>query len=147
MWGDIIDVAEEGGIASAVSGETLKSGGLGPCIAIGIFNPIKLKATMLHEANFAMDNELDNILEEVIADLGNKKRLIVHVIGNSISTNEGKEQKEYQIANREYVEDILANYFDPSQVTIEWTEPNNTSELTIEIDEGRFEVNTIPITK
>lgn len=124
---------------TACSDDILCSGGLGPCIAIVIYNPKSKCAVMMHEANWAVDNTLYERLERIIAELGNKKKLKVFAVGNAVFSDDSDEEKDYILDNRGYVIDELSHFFAHENITTKWLKEDNTAEMVFYTGSGKYE--------
>jgi len=119
--------------------DTLSSGGLGSCIAIGVYDPKTRSGYMMHEPIFQYAN-LDEKIQEIKRDYGNLARLKLFVAGNSLSWDDA-EQREFERSDRPYVERILRKYFQNSQLQIKWTPDNHIAELFLDTSSGEFDLD------
>ena len=120
--------------------DTLRSGGLGPCIAIGVYDPKSKSGYMMHEGNFQYE-DLDGAIQVIERDYGDLSSLKVFATGNSLSSyDDDEEQREYEIANRPFVEQILNKYFQASQLQIEWMPDDVTADLYLYTSNGEFDL-------
>jgi hypothetical protein len=115
----------------------LRSGGLGPGTAIGIYNKKNKTGYMLHEACFLYAN-LEESLEKIKKDYTNLDNLKVYVTGNSLSSDDTKEQRNFELENRTYVENTLKKYFNSKQIKFDWLEDDLTTELILDLKTGKF---------
>lgn len=136
--GETIEVGQ-GEEKSACNDDMLCSGGLGPCIAIVIYNPKSKCAVMMHEANWAVDNTLHERLERITAELGNKKNLKAFAVGNAVLSDDSDEEKEYILENRDYVIDELLHFFTHENTTLKWLKEDNTAEMIFYPSSGKYE--------
>ncbi len=122
-------------------GGVLTSGGMNPCIAIAIYNPYNKCAYMIHDPSFVMSNNLNERIQKIIEDLGDQKRLIIQVAGNSTLSTEDDEPNNDILENRSYVEKSLQKFFKKSQIKIQWAEPDMSTVLTLNTETGKFDVD------
>ena len=116
---------------------TLRSGGLFPCIAVGIFDRLSHHAYLIHEPNAAIDKNLPGFCRNVLGK-SRKENLKVWVTGAAIF--EDDEESTYVLGNRTYAETIMSEYFEDDQLFIQWL-PNNTyGELTNNTTSGEFTI-------
>ncbi len=92
---------------------------LGPCIAIGVYDPKTRSGYMMHEPHF-QHTDLDGKIQKIQKDYGDLSRLSVFVAGNSLASDDDEAQREYERANRPFVEGVLKKHFQDSQVKIRW---------------------------
>ena len=134
--------AESGKITFANDGDVLQSGGLGPCIAIGIYDYQKKCGHMMHEANWHVDANLDERIEEILKQVGDKKKLEIYVLGNSRDTDDDNEMQEFVLENRKYVRCILLKIFQKKQIKFNWLTDDTVGDLILDTGTGKFEVVT-----
>jgi hypothetical protein len=109
---------------------TIYSGGLGPCIAIAVYNRRQKKAWMIHHPNMDSNQPLDTFFKK--ATQGTKiKNLTIFVTGCSIDGIESESDRHCRLA-RQYTEEILAKWFTEEQVVISWSEPGALTEMIID---------------
>jgi hypothetical protein len=119
--------------------DTLSSGGLGPCIAIGVFDPKTRSGYMMHEPHFR-SVDLDGKINEIRKDYGDLTRLRVFATGNSLSSYESEGQRKFERSNRLYVEQTLRKYFRDSQLQIRWMPDDHNVVLFLDTSTGEFEL-------
>ena len=124
----------------ANSPDILRSGGLGPCIAIGIYDSKTKSGYMMHGLDFQSD-DLDGKIQEIKKDYGNLTELQIFAVGNSLDSFDNEEQREYEIINRPFVEQILRKYFQDSQLQIKWIHDDHCAELFLDTSTGEFELD------
>jgi len=120
--------------------DILRSSGLGPCIAIGFYDPQTRSGYMTHEAHYQYA-DLDGQIQEIQGDYGDLSRLKVCAIGNSMEKDMDKEEREFAISSRPHVEQILRKYFDDSQIQFKWMPDDYNAELTLDTLTGEFDVD------
>ncbi len=125
--------------------DVLKSGGLGPCIAIGVYNPSDRSGYMLHEADPQTTNYLMEFLRTIEADYGGMDGLRVRVGGNSLSNADtiDRSLREYQKCNRIYVKNTLLNYFERRRIIFRRAPDDNNCELVLDLQKGSFDYDSV----
>ncbi|MFH1456439.1 MAG: hypothetical protein ABIF40_05845 [archaeon] len=113
---------------------------LGPCVAIGIYHPETRSGYMMHEPHF-QHTDLDGKIQKIQEDYGSLSRLRVFVAGNSLASDDNKKQREYERANRPFVEEVLKKYFQKSQVRIRWMPDNHSCGLYLHTSTGKFQLD------
>lgn len=121
----------------ANSPDILESGGLGPCIAIGVYDSKTKSGYMIHELDYA---DLDRKIREIKRDYCDLRRLKIFVVGNSLDSFGSKEQREYEISKRPCIEQTLRKYFQDSQLQIRWTPDDYCAELFLDTSTGEFKL-------
>ena len=120
--------------------DTLRSGGLGPCIAIGVYDPMTRSGYMMHEPHF-QSADLDKNINEIRRDYGDLIRLRVFVAGNSLDSDDDAKQREFNRSNRPYVEQTLKKYFQVSQLQVNWMPDDHIAVLSLDTSTGEFELD------
>lgn len=120
---------------------TLNSGGLGPCIAIAIYNRKTRHGFMIHHPNLDVDRILEDLLPKVISKLGRASSLKVEVAGCAVDRLD-KVMDSKCLSARSYVEQQLQNNFLSENIRIEWSDPGDITELTLDTQSGIFSRNT-----
>jgi hypothetical protein len=115
----------------------ISSGGLGPCIGIGILNKRKRTGYMLHYTDFKNEDKLETVLYKIIQHLEDKNSLKIYVTGSSFS--ESDDDAERCEENRNYVKSALLSTFKRRQIIFDWLKPNQVTELIMDVDNGIFE--------
>ncbi|MFW6024728.1 MAG: hypothetical protein ACOCRX_00130 [Candidatus Woesearchaeota archaeon] len=117
----------------------LNSGGLGPCVAIGFYNPNEKSGYMLHHPMPYKDN-LDNYFNEIKEDYKDTSNLEIYVTGNSPSMSDDINQIDHYNL-RELIEESLTDYFYDSKLNYDWTDDYNCiTNLILDLEKGHFEV-------
>ena len=120
----------------------LQSGGLGPCIAIGFYDPKTRSGYMMHEPGMR-HTDLSGRIQQIKRDYGGLSKLEVFVTGNSLSSNDDDTQREYVRSDRLFVEKIIKKYFRKSQVQIQWLPDNHIGELYLDTTTGQFSLEMV----
>ena len=120
--------------------DTLSSGGLGPCIAIGVYDPKTRTGYMMHEPHFQYP-DLDGKINEIRGDYGDLTRLRVFAAGNSLASDDDAKQRDFERSDRPYVEQTLRKYFQDSQLQIRWMPDDHSAELFLDTSTGEFELD------
>jgi hypothetical protein len=129
----VIEQQESG---SATYPDILTSGGLWPCIAIGILDTKKRVAYMLHEPNASVDENIKPFLNQILSK-HKKENLKVYVTGGRVLKEEDETQRRYVAEQKSYVEEILKQTFEYEQITFNWAD-NFFCELIIDTATGEF---------
>ncbi|MBR9692270.1 hypothetical protein GOV06_05805 [Candidatus Woesearchaeota archaeon] len=116
--------------------DILKSGGLGPCIAIGVYDPNTKTGYMVHIPGMS-DENLSKFLEVVKNDYPNLDDLIVEAFGAGMDDCEDKEYHEYLKLDRKYVEKKLSKLF--KNLVCDWLPNNCVGELILDTHTGEFD--------
>ena len=143
---DTFDVGQ-GERKKACKGDILNSGGLGPCIAIVIYNPKSKCAIMMHEPNWETDNKLTEYLKEITEELGNKEDLKAFAMGNAIFSDDSEEQRKYILGNRDYVKEELLVFLKKENITTKWLDADYTAEMVFYTGSGKFEFDSYRMDK
>lgn len=117
----------------------IRSGGLGPCIAIGIYDKKKRRGYMIHESNASHNQEVPTFIENVLKK-SKKDNLTVYVAGGEISNLDEPEDKEYTQGCRDYVKEELDRIFDINQIIYNWNNTPNIIELILSTEDGKFHI-------
>jgi hypothetical protein len=125
----------------ASNGDFLCSGGLGPCIAIAIYNKKTKEGAMNHHPAWVHDKVLDIELQKIIMKLGKIADLQVVVAGANLDTQDDKEQREIVRSSREYVTETLSSFFKGNQINITWTDDNSFTEMTLDTATSKVELD------
>lgn len=132
------------GIIKGKAPTILRSGGLGPCTAIGIFNKEDKTGYMLHEPYF-LYADLEEKLEIIKKDYARLDNLKVYVTGNSLSSQDDENQRNFEFGDREYVENTLKKYFTNKQIKFDWLKDDLTTELSLNLNTGKFTTDVEPL--
>lgn len=135
----------------AYSPDSLRSGGLGICIAIGVYDPQTSSGHMIH--HFAFSNyfgELALFIHRLLQNYGDLSRLHVVAVGGARQTvgryDEGLGEindidlNPQVLGSRSVVEDTIITYFANAEVYIEWTPLDGCRELYLETESGTFSI-------
>jgi|TARA_Y100000310_G_scaffold191260_1_gene191261 hypothetical protein len=120
---------------------TLWSGGLGPCIGIGIYDPKTRSGYMMHEPHFQYV-DLDDKIRQIQEDYGDLSRLKVLAAGNSLASDDDAHQRNFEKSNRPFVEQTLRKYFGNSQLQIRWAPDDYWTEMFLETSTGELRTET-----
>lgn len=131
-----------GETGEAGSPTIISSGGLGPCVAIGVFDEVKLKGYMAHLQDPDQSDELDKFLNYALEETGNRT-LTVWVTGAAIENEDDDVMIDEIMATRKYVENELAERIPNSKLTIAWSSDNCINELYLSTSSGEFEVEKL----
>lgn len=136
----IIAETSEGPV-KANSPDVLRSGGLGPCIAIGLYDPLTMSGYMIHDHHFS-EADVIGFKRAVQADYVDLSRLHVVAIGAGYSTAiEDQEERAITEAMRSEVEQSINNFFAGAQIYIEWTPDDKGNELFLDTLTGTFGID------
>ena len=123
------------------SPDALKSGGVGPCIAIAVYDPLTQSGYMMHEASFILA-DLGDTLRKIERDYGGLKRLKVCAFGSGIPSSllpgTLPDLADRILEIRAFVEATLREYFDESQIKTRWLEKGWVGELFLHTSSGQF---------
>ncbi|MFA4875584.1 MAG: hypothetical protein WC956_03800 [bacterium] len=130
----------------ASSPDVLYSGGLWPCVAIGIYDPRTKSGYMIHYVPHAAGLEKD--LERVRQDFRESAPLRIYVHGNSQTSEvEDQEEKEFAIkVLRPHVLTALKQCFPDARITVRWLKDDYTGELYLNTANGKFSHDDISLT-
>jgi len=131
-------------LGRAASPDILFSGGLGPCVAIAVYNPHIKTGYMMHEPNLGIRrNSLKEFISAIKRETTNMLELKVCATGSSpFYDGEGLliDCKE----SRRIAEDTIRKEFQKKNVRIEWTPQNFSSALSLYTETGKFEITRFP---
>lgn len=117
----------------------LNSGGLGPCVAIGIYNPNERSGYMIHHPMPYKDN-LNSFFKVIKKDYKNTSNLKIYVTGNSPSETDDLTQDEHY-SLRTLVEESIENNFESSKLRYDWTDDLNCiTSLILDLEKEKFSV-------
>jgi hypothetical protein len=128
---------EDGLTGETCSPGVISSGGLGPCIAIGIYDTRRKYGYMIHEANMAFNSELSAFLTNVLSK-SNKEDLSVYIAGGEINNVASKNDNKHVRECRNHVKTELLKLFDKKQIKINWNNSSDAIELILETENGKF---------
>lgn len=123
--------------------DEIRSGGLGPCIAVGIFHPSKATGYMFHAAAPHLNTLLEEFLRHVVSETKNSKSLRIYICGASIEDEDEEEEIEQATEARHYVESLVRKTLNTAKITISWAKDNVTSELILNTETGKFSEENI----
>ncbi len=134
----------------AYSPDVLSSGGLGPCIAVGVFDPLTRSGYIMHSPGFKicepeMEFNLFRIIEDYLGSSRDLSKLKVFAAGCAFERDDDLDFRKFKIDERAHAERILRNYFNDSQLTIKWTPNNHIAALSLYTSTGKFEVDYIDL--
>ncbi len=132
MYDITIGTGEAG---KAENPQIISSGGMGPCISIGIYDPITKRGYMRHQNSPDNDSEMEDFIIKTLTECFNANILDVYVAGGA----EGK-FAEGVLDSRIYVEELLLKYFDKDQIKTKWSKYDTTTELILNCKTGKFKV-------
>ena len=121
----------------AYSPNILCSGGIGPCVAISIYDSKSKSGYMLHDPSPTLMKRISPFLKEVIEDYGSVSGLEVHVTGAAIC--DGEDFEEVLPLEREYTLKELYKVFKEDQVFVEWLPNNTIGELILYLKDGSYD--------
>jgi chemotaxis receptor (MCP) glutamine deamidase CheD len=119
----------------------ISSGGLGPCIAVGIYDKKSRSGYMMHKAGADNDKDLEVFLRDTLKST-TKEDLKVWVCGGVIDVDDGDEA-DVQSA-RNHVINLIEEYFEKEQVSINWAKPRTITELILNTETGKFTIEKRP---
>jgi hypothetical protein len=122
------------------SPEIISSGGLGPCIAIGIYHKRKKKGYMLHVACPSASASAETFLDHVIKETKNTETLKVYVCGSSIERRDGRESVEDANQDREFIKELINEKLKTRNTEFNWAPSDATTELFLDVQNGEFSV-------
>ena len=123
--------------ATAHSPDILYSGGIGPCIAIAIYDPYSKIGHMMHSPDFELVNLKEDI-EKIVQQSKDPSSLKVYAIGNSLDSEDDEELQNFVLNNRILVEKTLKEIFGEHQLEIFWAPSDHICTLTLDILRGEF---------
>ena len=134
-----------GEIEKATFPDMLRSGGLGPCVAVAFYHPQSRSGYLLHE-HYTDEAKLEANLAILKRDYGDLSSLLVFATGNSLSSygNGNAEQTHFDLCIRRQVEQMLARHFTKSQIRVEWLPDQHSGELYLDTATGNFKVEKEP---
>lgn len=126
-----------GEMNKAYSPDILRTEGLGPCIAVAVYDPVTESGYMIHALPHT---SLESKIKEIRDDYGDLTRLRVFVTGNSLSLNscQGAEQGGDDLSDRPYVEGIIKRNFNRRRIKIQWLPDCHCGELCLDTSTGKF---------
>lgn len=127
-----------GELKKALYPDILCSGGLGPCIAVAVYDPVTRSGYMLHEHH----PNIEAKIKEIQKDYQDLSRVQVFVTGNSLFSDFDAEQTAFERSFRADVEKIISQYFNQRQTEIQWLADNLCGELYLYTSSGKFIVDS-----
>ena len=121
----------------AESPDVLRSGGLGPCIAIGVYDPLTKAGYMAHHQCFS-EADLASFNRWVQSDCEDLARLHVVAVGAGYADDEEPDIQYITTASRALVESTIKTFYAGAQIFIEWTPDDKTNELILNTLTGTF---------
>ncbi len=128
---------EDGKIGETCSPCVIQSGGLGPCIAIGIYDKKQKIGYMMHESNADINQEVPGFINYVL-NKSKKRNLKVYVAGGEINNRASADENRDVNSSRNYVKSELEKAFEKNQITYEWNNSTDAIELILETESGQF---------
>lgn len=119
----------------------ISSGGLGPCIAVGIYDKKSRSGYMMHKAGADNDNDLEIFIQDTLKST-TKEDLEVWVCGGVIDVDD---EDELDVTHaRTFVSNLIEKYFKKEQVTLKWAKSRTSSELILNTETGKFTIEKRP---
>lgn len=119
--------------------DILYSGGIGPCITVGLWHPSQRAGYMIH------DHSLESTLPALLSGLEKegKKLSTMHacVVGASLYVDLPDTREEMQKllqGNKDFVERTLGSKFPKKNLQFHWLEPHYEAELYLDTGLGKF---------
>src|SRR5688572_14731737 len=114
--------------------DEIRSGGLGPCIAVGVFHKSKKIGYMFHGAAPHQATLFNEFLEHVVHETKNSKANIVWMCGASIEDQDEQEDLDDANEARDYVESTVRSTLKTNKIEVQWSDDNVTSELILKLE-------------
>jgi len=125
--------------------DILDSGGLGPCIAVAIYDPVTRSGYMAHSPSFDNDEILETLIQRVQEDYGDLSSLRILAFGGAIDTGIFLPDQIQGVKRcRVYVDDILKKHFSAPQIQIKWAANYMIASLILDTSKGRFITEETP---
>jgi len=121
--------------AEAYSPDSITSGGLYPCIAVGFYDKVLKKVYLIHESNASMNQGIPGYIKHVLTG-SESKNLKIYVTGACILDGDTDEDIQYVMNDRDYVQTLLNEVFMAEQISYEWPPFNVCVEMTISAQTG-----------
>jgi hypothetical protein len=123
--------------------DILKSGGLEPCIAIGLYDPETRSGYGYHYIPGSRYTELRKMIASARNVYHDLSGLAVFIGGNSLDSDEDADSLESSLAERLRIRKLLGRYFKDSQIQVRWLPNDSSGELFLDTMAGefRFEVD------
>ncbi|MEK6939304.1 MAG: hypothetical protein AABX31_01110, partial [Nanoarchaeota archaeon] len=126
-------------MTKAHSRDILWTDGLGPCIAVAVYDPVTKSGYLMHAL---LHTSLEPHIEQIKNDYLDLSRLHVFVTGNSLSFYNEAEQRKFDFAERLYVEEVIAKSFNKRGTTIRWLPDHHCGELRLDLSTGKFKAGS-----
>lgn len=133
---------EQGQYGNVDFPDSIKSGGMGPCIAVGIYDKINEKGYMIHEANAHANRNMEEFLS-LVHDNTKPRNLKIYVTGACFEKADDDNTIIQTKEARDYVESIIKKKFKGSKVKINWSINDSNTELELDTITGKFFVDMI----
>ena len=132
---------DAGEMSKAYSPDILWTDGLGPCIAVAVYDSVTKSGYLMHALP---GTSLESQIEEIRKDYDDLTRLRVFVTGNSLSLPlyNGAEEGKHDLSDRLYVEGIIGKYFNKQQTKIRWLPDYHCGELYLCTSTGNFKAES-----
>jgi len=117
--------------------DILYSGGVGPCITVGLWHPSQRVGYMIHDHD--LDTGLPALLTDVERECKNLSDMQVCAVGASLYVDlpDTKEDMQEMLkGSKDFVEKTLADKF--SKIQFHWLEPGHEAELYLDTMMGKF---------
>ena len=126
------------------SPQVISSGGLGPCIAVGVYHKSKKKGYMLHAARPSGSAITEQFLDLVVEQTKNSAALSVYICGSSVERIDGEDGVDEAFEDREFVEDTVRQKLNTENIEINWASKDSTAELFLDSKNGEFFFEELP---
>ena len=142
MSGKEVIVKSGRGMVKGYSPDLIRSGGLGPCIAVGIYDYFSKSGYMMHEVDYSCI-DFGSKIEMLKRDYGSLNNLKVFAAGNSIFSLDKLEQKDLELSSRYFVEEMLVKYFPVGNIEFNWLDDDVVGELFLDTKTGIFSLDDL----
>lgn len=120
--------------ASVFSPQVICSGGMGPCITVSVYEKNSKRGFMIHESNAHVNNNLTPFFDNIILEINNHcAKFEIVVAGGSFDPDDDENEV---IESREYVTNVLENYFSNELINYKWSRTNEFVELCLNSETG-----------
>ena len=133
----IIEV-EEGTFAEATEGDTINSGGAGPCILVGLYDTKQKRGYMAHIAFAIIEESLMNDFLNHINNSSKADDLKAFIAGGAFLTGDDEETKNNILENREIILQRLKGFVPMNKITVKWSDQDQGVELILKTTTGEF---------
>jgi hypothetical protein len=120
----------------------IRTGGMGPCIGIGILNNTNKECLLIHEPNAHVNFDIEGHIINFISRQ-TPENFTVYITGGAIDGNDLDDDfgiNEGVELSREYVQGIIESIFPINTITINWNKTSDIAELIYDSRLGTFEV-------